>query len=802
MAGPTETGPNEVAGYLGAAGGGLSARDLAELTGTTASDIEEWIEELLTVDAGRSLTRRPSSWRPGTAPDVYHADQHADQHAGGAGPDGYRQRLLERLHAWAAGYRDRGWPADTPEYLLDDYFRMLRTIGDTVRMVAHATDADRHDRMLDVTGTDSLATAEIVTALDIIAEQDDPDLAAMCQLAVHRGYLADRNIILPRDLPALWVRLGHPARGEGLAGLIPLPATRAAALRELAQAVAEPGDETGDETGDLDRAEAIARSIPDRDPKDRIMKTRGVRALALAELACAVAKSGDLDRAEAIADSLPDPEERAPALTGLVPVVARAGHPDRARALADRAEAIARLLPEIDQGHPLRRLARAVAEAGDVDRAEAIAGALPYPWIHREPARAELAQTVAEAGDLDRAEGIVRSISDLYHRGEALIGLLAAAGASDAVGDGESGRALADRAEAVARGIPPNYLEEIDEDWQSQSLLVKLSRTVAGYGDLDRAEHIARGLDVHRRASAMAALAEIASRAGDKAGDPDRTARLLDEAETFARSLNSEAERNRNLADVTTAAARCAARGSHLDRAVTIVDSLADPYQRACALAGVASAAADSGHVEQAEIMTRRITHPFWRSRALTAVASATLKAGDPDRARVLAHQAQMVAHSTVSSDPKAVVAEPDPYALADLVWALHQAGDTDHAHALGTSITSSYWQSRALRELAQMVAAAGDPQRSRSIADSITNTYQREQTLADVTHPNAHPAQPEPDPAEAHAPHARRTAADAVRRDGWRTSLPAVGRAEPSAIPIIVDEYLRLMERHPAGDT
>ena len=56
-------------------------------------------------------------------------------------PPGYLgDRLLagyhDRLHAWAAAYRARGWPPETPEYLLDGYFRLLATLGDLPRMTA------------------------------------------------------------------------------------------------------------------------------------------------------------------------------------------------------------------------------------------------------------------------------------------------------------------------------------------------------------------------------------------------------------------------------------------------------------------------------------------------------------------------------------------------------------------------------------------------------------------------------------------------------------------------------------------
>ena len=119
--------------------------------------------------------------------------------------EAYRQRL----HTWAEGYIQQGWPIGTPEYLLRGYYRMLQATGDLDRMIACATDAARHDRMLDLTGGDVAALAEVHTALDLIAAHDDPDLVTALRLAHHRDQLTDRNGNIPTDLPAVWASLGQ-----------------------------------------------------------------------------------------------------------------------------------------------------------------------------------------------------------------------------------------------------------------------------------------------------------------------------------------------------------------------------------------------------------------------------------------------------------------------------------------------------------------------------------------------------------------------------------------------------------------
>ena len=152
----------DLLGLLTAAQGGLCSSDLAELTG-----IPLWeVEKILHAAAGRTFTRRPSRWAPATGPEVYllgHEELQATaaRYLAGRLP-GYR----DRLHAWADAYQDRGWPAETPEYLLGGYYGLLASLGDLSSMAACALDQARHDRMLEMTGADMAALDEIRTLLD------------------------------------------------------------------------------------------------------------------------------------------------------------------------------------------------------------------------------------------------------------------------------------------------------------------------------------------------------------------------------------------------------------------------------------------------------------------------------------------------------------------------------------------------------------------------------------------------------------------------------------------------------------
>ena len=218
-------------GLLTAAGGGLSAPDLAALTGLPVYEVRE---QLGTV-AGRTFTTRATRWSEGSVYVLGHEELQtaAVEFLGADRLTRYRQQL----HMWADDYRQQGWPAGTPEYLLRGYYRLLHTIGDVSRIMACATDQVRHDRMLDITGGDTAALTEIIDAQEALLHTAQPDLEALARLAFRRDTIAERNTHIPTRLPALWAVIGQPARAEALARGITDPYLKSQALATLARAL-------------------------------------------------------------------------------------------------------------------------------------------------------------------------------------------------------------------------------------------------------------------------------------------------------------------------------------------------------------------------------------------------------------------------------------------------------------------------------------------------------------------------------------------------------------------------------------
>ena len=349
----------DILGLLAAARGGLSGPDLAELTGTPLWEVEE----ILHTVAGRTFTRRAGRWPTGAVPEVYLLAHEELQAAATRYLADQFPGKRDLLHAWAGSYSGRGWPLETPEYLLGGYYQLLIDLGDLPRMIAYGLDRVRHDRMLGLTGGDAAALAEIRAALDLIGAQDAPDLASALALACRRDQLADRNTKIPVSLPAVWAALGQIARAEALANSITDPSKQARALAHITETLAptrplqatalaeqvmavacslassfsDAKQTQADVAGILARAgcyqqaQDLARSIPDR----------YWEAQALTATATALAQAGHHQSARVVAYSITRPLWRTKALADVAETMARTEHPEQAAAAAGESEALA-----------------------------------------------------------------------------------------------------------------------------------------------------------------------------------------------------------------------------------------------------------------------------------------------------------------------------------------------------------------------------------------------------------------------------------------------------------------------------
>ncbi|NUT95189.1 MAG: hypothetical protein HOY78_24510 [Saccharothrix sp.] len=670
----------DLLGLLTAAGGGLSARDLGELTGRGERDVRA----LLRTVAGRTFDVRPGHWHPETG--IYllgHEELQttAEEGFGPAGLAGYRARL----HAWADRHRVAGWPEDTPEYLLRGYFRLLVTTGAVARVVACAIDPARHDRMLSLSGSDLGALGEITAAQAAVLATAEPDAVAMARLAFHRERLTDRNATIPSRLPALWAALGRTRRVEAPAD----PASAAALCVALA------------ERGQFDRADEVLRGVDGIEHRDE----------ALAGIAVALARHGSVAEALVVVDRVFGGVDRAVATAELAAVT----HVDE---VTDHARALLKALAEHNEGptgKAAARLAGAAAAIGDLALARQFLEAVDDPrW------KSWACAAIARAGDsdaaelIDTADRLAEGITDPDGKAVALADLAVATDDLDRLARAERVGPLGP--DAVAHVVRAAALLGRWEHAEtlcatlapgSPSVLVALGAVAASAGRTAAAERIAavaEGMardfvDDRRRDAALAAL--VAANA--EIGDTEAVRALLDIVEAEGR----EAPRT-TVPDPP-------------DREPVALDDLIrrtpNAFTRARGL--LALARTDRSLLFRATAAIKEIRGAAHRVRLDAAVVTTMAGLGDLDHA---------VAHARSVGTPMAVVAAVKAVAVTE---------DFDRALALIGEITDPVraWEARGF--VVKAIAVAGDVSRALSVlADLPAGRYQDKlvEALAAVT--------------------------------------------------------------------
>ncbi|MFT7837119.1 hypothetical protein Q5530_13315 [Saccharothrix sp. BKS2] len=657
----------DLLGLVVSAAGGLGGPDLAELTGRDEHEVRR---QLRTV-AGRGFDVRPGRWRPGTVYLLGHEELQAtaEERLGRAAIAGYR----DRLHRWADGYRDRGWPEDTPEYLLRGYHRLLVATGDTARLVSCATDPARHDRVLDLSGGDGDALAEIAAAQDLLLTAEHPDLAALARLAVHRDRLVKRGSAIPERLPALWAGLGNVARAEALTD----PDRRPATAVHLAGALAAGGH--------LDRAEELASSITDPD-----RRTEAQLALVGSMIA-----AGHVERAGAVTRGLLAAQARIAALVLLARAAAGAGDAAEALRLAASAREVAESLSGSDQReHALVSAAEAAIAAGDLRGAEELCGVIAEPSLEL-PVLARLVVAAARSGDHERAgrlallvENRVTAASRQERDHRPLVVALTATRDAAEVGEYISSiKPAHDRVDALvawaAETGDPGPLEDAVALLPEVDRFTAAERVVEAFmvlGDVRRAEEVAA-----EHAPWPAVLVAI-GQAALAHGQPEVARRLAVEAEVAARSRSDAADRPAALLSLALAHA---ARGHAVEarRLATALGEVAPDRDRLLDLVRVEIAMGGWGRAEELAVHAGDDV----RTRAFRLLVAAARERGDHRGAERLAW--------LVPDSPDRVEL------LVELARDLAAAGSPDRAERIAGSMPDGYWRAEAL-----MAALSGDP--------------------------------------------------------------------------------------------
>jgi hypothetical protein len=112
------------------------------------------------------------------------------------------------IDAWADGLRERGWPDETPAYLLEAYPTLLAAGRDTLRLARLASPA-RHEMLRRRTAGDRAALTELSDAARLLADQASPDLVLLTRVAFLRTALKEGTQGMPADYVIAVARLGR-----------------------------------------------------------------------------------------------------------------------------------------------------------------------------------------------------------------------------------------------------------------------------------------------------------------------------------------------------------------------------------------------------------------------------------------------------------------------------------------------------------------------------------------------------------------------------------------------------------------
>jgi hypothetical protein len=687
------------------AGGGLTRADLAALTDYTPGDLDAHLSAA--VRAG--LVRRMSQWTGNT---IYLVENSKRRHdliatAGTAA----LANCGAALHEWAEAYRERGWPATTPEYLLNGYFHFLESGNDLARMTALATDPRRHERLLEMTGD---ATHEVAACQAAIAEQDAPDLAAAFVLAELREWLSPRfNDRLPFSLPATIAKAGDPARAERLASALG-PRHRISGLTKLSITLLDAGHlEQARHTiaqlasvvssgnfgrysphpalaavaelaaaGQWTGAEYIARAIT-----DRVVQADALRSIVSAQIA-----QGHLDQAEYLALSIHSGDADYQALESVIDALTGSGQ-------HNRADSLARVLPNRAASRGSGGISTvsatvvAAAMAGDDEKLQKII--LGTPKQGRDRLIVDAVIAVAQARDFDRAEFLARSTQSNYHGRVALAEII-----NRLLDDGKRERAIALMYSFEEHGSLEDFIGPHQELFQSAdqrldyilsfrrparesqwdehnagiARKVYLALAYLDAGNLDKAEQIA-----DRDAPLLKLVARLVEQG------------MIERAEQFA---------DRNGGDA---------------------DLIAYLGATSAAIGDTVSARRLTG---RATMMMRTENHPR-RPHRLLLLAEALVKAGEGVQGRRIAEQAVALggthdafisraavvfAHVSAASSSESLARNSgSELAHESRVARFTEASDFPRARSVTRDMTATHYKVRALSSIAMAMARAGE---------------------------------------------------------------------------------------------
>ena len=787
-----QQGAKTVVGLLAAAqAGDLKAEDLARISGSDPQPVLQALQPLLASTANDFLGFAHHSFKTflTQAPEneVYHLDlsafhrqiatsywatyqndwrqtdhyglNHLAMHLFQAG-DG--PRLLElnserwlRARFVKSGYNYRGFAEDLN--LMEQAVRHAKTEKETILALVRLQAAQQviNQPVSGYTDTDLKTLVWLgreVEALTHARLRDKPREIFDSLLTIYHTLLEKGQTVA--DLLA--------EAGE-VAGMIQEPHEQAAALRDLATALAQGGryaearavvDDIADSRERAGALHYLAAALAQDDQFEAAEQVTSAiqdereQAWALRDLSVALAQKKALGEAARIAQLIHDEGWQADALRALVGALAETGRFTEAQTIArkiqgdeKRAGAMCALATALDQAGlhleatvvfnevlatteavadeglqawALGALVTALAKAGRFAEAEAVSGTIQDDFWQASAFR-ELASTLAQADRFSESEKIACAIKIEGWRAEALRALAAALAKAN----------LFEAASRVANSIE-------DDFWQA-SALRELAAALTKAGDpraravFDQTHEVVRNIqDDERRSAALCVLAITLADAGDSPAEV-----VLDEVGELAHAIQDDRERAGALRKLSTALAHAGwlQEAGEVAHAIQVVGWRAFALRDLAVAFHQAAASLRQPSVElqeprrnragtAAELFTeaweaaRAIQVDWWQADALRELAVALALVGD-SRAQAAFGEARAAAQA-IQVD----LWRTD--ALQDLIKALAKSSFFAEAKEAAQTIQNVEDQGLALRELVRTLAQAGHFEEATQVAQTI----------------------------------------------------------------------------------
>jgi hypothetical protein len=325
-----------------------------------------------------------------------------------------RVALTESILAWCGSYGEQGWPAETPDYVLEQYAAHL-AVGNNSRLFG-LLDKRWMDCHRARVGTVSRFVRDVTLATDVALRGPAPAWVAAIRGTYILATLRSVAGQLPAGVIACLARFGQQQEAEGYAELVENPVKRCEAFARLATVAWE--------RGDAGEARRLSRVASEALANKELLGELDAAFAPLCEVLVALGDADGLAAALGTFEDLDVPEDWVVGALGLVVAAySRLGNAERVRELLQKHEARAGFLDGVAD-LALRRndlaLLRAIVDTGLGDRQPvrlAVVAAAHFTLGETVQASTLAAEAIAGARIKPRVEVLAQMLSRFARHG-------------------------------------------------------------------------------------------------------------------------------------------------------------------------------------------------------------------------------------------------------------------------------------------------------------------------------------------------------------------------------------------------